>query len=229
VRLFSAAYWRREGRITATVEGRGASWVVHRNGVDWVLRHYKRSGHIQFLDDRFAWLGMTRRTRPWREWQYLDQMRARNLPVPRPVATRIYVSGLVYRGDLITERIPDAEPLSVWLRAGDSATPPWHEIGRTLARFHACGAAHLDLNAHNVLIQPDSTVYLIDFDNARWRPAGGKWIETNLARLKRSLFRLTEGAEAEAIASQHWPALLAGYGGNPPPAPPSGLRPQRGG
>ncbi|HET8552953.1 MAG TPA: 3-deoxy-D-manno-octulosonic acid kinase [Gammaproteobacteria bacterium] len=205
--LFLPVYWRDAGCLSPTAAGRGAAWMVHRDAGDWVLRHYRRGGAMRFLDDRYAWPGRAAATRPWREWHYLDAMRAQHLPVPRPVAAQIRRSGLIYRGDLITERIADARPLSAWLKVRDLASPPWRDIGRTLTGFHLAGAAHPDLNAHNILIQPDQTVWLIDFDRGGWRKPGGGWTRQNLARLKRSLIKLSN---ERAIAGA-WRELLAGY------------------
>ncbi|HET7369649.1 MAG TPA: 3-deoxy-D-manno-octulosonic acid kinase [Gammaproteobacteria bacterium] len=224
-RLFAPAYWDGQGASQPTADGRGASWIIAHADGDWVLRHYRRGGAVRFLDDRYGWPGRVARTRPWREWRYLSEMCARGLPVARPVAAQVRRSGLIWRGDLITLRIEDARPLSAWLKARDLAAPPWRDIGRTLAQFHAAGAAHPDLNAHNILIQPDDAVHLIDFDRGGWQTPGGAWAQQNLARFRRSLVKLTD----EAAAAEIWPALMAGYAENPPPAPPSPLRGQRGG
>jgi 3-deoxy-D-manno-octulosonic acid kinase len=206
-RLFAASWWREKGSIAPTRGGRGASWIIERDDGDWVLRHYQRGGAMRFLDDRYAWPGGIRRTRPWLEWRYLDDMRRCGLPVARPVAARVVRRGLIWRGDLITMRIPRARPLSAWLERRQCADVPWRAIGEMLARFHAVGAAHPDLNAHNILLQPDDAIHLIDFDRGGWASPNGAWTERNLSRLKRSLVKLAGEAAVEDV----WPALLAGY------------------
>lgn len=208
--LFSAAYWRTQGQVRQAAGGRGATWFIVRDDTDWVLRRYRRGGRVQFLGDRYLWPGSVSRTRPFRECRYLAEMAERGLPVPRPVAARVERRGLIYRGDLITERVPAARPLSGWLPA-DTAAAPWEAVGQVLARFHAAGAAHPDLNAHNILIGPDAAVHLIDFDRGGWRRPGSDWARQNLARFKRSLLKIAGDTGAPAIESHAWPALLDGY------------------
>ncbi|HET6656187.1 MAG TPA: 3-deoxy-D-manno-octulosonic acid kinase [Gammaproteobacteria bacterium] len=207
-RLFTPDYWGEQGALLPTADGRGASWIIAHADEDWVLRHYRRGGAVRFLGDRYGWPGSTARTRPWREWHYLNEMRARALPVARPVAAQVRRSGLIWRGDLITLRIHEARPLSAWLKVRDLQSPPWRAIGQTLARFHSAGAAHPDLNAHNILIQPDESVHLIDFDRGGWQRPGGAWAQQNLQRLKRSLIKLTD----ESAIADAWRELLSGYG-----------------
>jgi len=52
--------------------------------------------------------------------------------------------------------------------------------------LHAAGADHADLNAHNILLDGDGVVSVIDFDRGRLRN-GGSWMRRNLARLQRCL------------------------------------------
>jgi 3-deoxy-D-manno-octulosonic acid kinase len=82
----------------------------------------------------------------------------------------------------------------------------WRRVGSILARFHAVGADHADLNAHNILIDEAGTVSVIDFDRGRLRPPGA-WAAGNLARLRRSLLKIGGQRFVDAI----WGQLLAGY------------------
>jgi len=194
---------------TPAVGGRGAAWIVPAIGDEageWVLRHYRRGGlPAKLVSDLYLWPGLAL-TRPWREWQLLSELHALGLPVPRPVAARVTRAFLGYRGDLITRRIPAARSLAELIR--DRAGIPWREIGACIRRFHAAGVWHADLNAHNILVDQETAVWLIDFDRGeRRRPAPG-WQQANLERLSRSLRKLgvDEGALHEA-----WGALLGGY------------------
>lgn len=208
---FDPAYWRAHGALVGEAHGRGTVWFVHHEGGDWVLRHYRRGGMLgPWLGDRYLWLGF-KRTRAAREWQLLAVLRERGLPVPRPVAARVRRSGLCYRADLLTERIPDARPLSALLTQGPLAPARWRAIGACLRRFHAAGAYHADLNAHNILLAGEQ-VYLVDFDRGRLR-APGSWQVANLARLQRSLGKLARTRTPFHYDATCWSALLAGYEG----------------
>jgi len=154
----------------------------------------------------------------------LAALHDRGLPVPQPVAARFVRAGLTYTGDLITARLGDVTPLSARLAAGTLALDDWEAVGRCLARFHAAGVHHADLNAHNILLSDGgllsdagppsaagrpsadaagSPVYLLDFDRGRLREPGD-WHEQVLARLQRSL------AKVSGDASPHAP-WRAGY------------------
>ncbi len=74
----------------------------------------------------------------------------------------------------------------------------WAAIGRCLRRFQDYGLCHSDLNAHNILLRGEEEVFLIDFDNGR-RRGPGLWRDANLARLRRSLDKLEDGAVAAAL------------------------------
>src|SRR6202041_2660481 len=170
----------------AVAAGRGSAWFIASGERQWVLRHYRRGGFIARLSpDRYVWAGEDR-VRAFAEWRLLDIMRQRGLPVPKPVAARYQREGPCYRCDLITERIVDAEPLSSVLARGALAESAWRAVGAAVARLHHAGVDHADLNAHNVLLDADGAVSVIDFDRGRLR-APGIWVTRNLGRLRHSL------------------------------------------
>ena len=203
--LFDPNFWQARNEIAAVTAGRGSAWFVGPAPHRWVLRHYRRGGFIANISrDRYFWAGEDR-VRAFAEWRLLDYLRHRNLQVPKPVAAFYRRSGLTYRCDLITLRIPRARPLSAMLAAGAAvaagAQIDWRGVGQAIARLHRLGVDHADLNAHNILIG-DGGVSIIDFDRGRLR-VPGKWAAGNLARLHRSLTKL--GATA------NWNELMAGY------------------
>jgi 3-deoxy-D-manno-octulosonic acid kinase len=199
--LFDANFWTARNEIAPVAAGRGSAWFVGPAPHRWVLRHYRRGGFIaNFSQDRYLWAGEGR-VRAFAEWRLLEYLTQRNLQVPKPVAAFYRRSGLTYRCDLITLRIPRAQPLSVALSATAGAQIDWPAIGRAIARLHRLGVDHADLNAHNILVG-DGGVSIIDFDRGRLR-APGSWSAANLARLQRSLTKI--GALAD------WSALMAGY------------------
>jgi 3-deoxy-D-manno-octulosonic acid kinase len=188
--------------------GRGATWFVGAPGAEWVLRHYRRGGAVaRWVADRYLWLGLER-TRPFAEFRLTQRALALGLPVPRPIAARVLRAGLTYTGDLITERLP-ALPCSslVAKRALDAAA--WRAAGACVALCHRAGLDHADLNLHNLLLDRNGAAYLIDLDRAMLRAPGG-WASANLARLKRSLDKLTpDWTLAERDAA--WGEFTAGY------------------
>ena len=196
---------------TAAVGGRGAAWIVPGSeGGEWVLRHYRRGGlPAKLLDDTYLWTGLGY-TRPWREWHFLAEMHALGLPVPRPVAARVLRSGIAYRGDLITRRIPKAHSLAELLAQGAVASVPWQVIGSCIRRFHEAGVWHPDLNAHNILVDETGGAWLIDFDRGEHHRRSGDaaWKHRNLARLQRSLCK---SDLTDAVIAAGWAALLDGY------------------
>ena len=85
----------------------------------------------------------------------------------------------------------------------------WRTLGELVARLHAAGAWHADLNAHNVLLDAAGDFHLIDFDRARLR-APGDWTQANLARLNRSLEKLRAQGPCHTDADD-WVAFTEGY------------------
>jgi 3-deoxy-D-manno-octulosonic acid kinase len=87
----------------------------------------------------------------------------------------------------------------------------WAEIGRVIRRFHNAGVWHADLNAHNVLLDANGAVTLIDFDRARFRPPAKRWREVNLARLLRSLNKLKRLSPMLNFFARDFEFLRQGY------------------
>ncbi len=202
VALFDPEFWALRGELSDVVTGRGSAWFIGTAPRAWVLRHSRRGGLIaRFVRDRYVWTGEPR-VRAFAEWRLLRELVGRNLPVPKPVAARYQRRGLTYRCDLIVQRIVDAEALSAVLARGPLGEGVWREVGVAIARLHAAGADHADLNAHNILV--GRGVSVIDFDRGRLR-APGPWASQNLARLQRSLRKLAHYRERE------WQWLLDGY------------------
>jgi 3-deoxy-D-manno-octulosonic acid kinase len=208
--LFDVDAWRAAGALAATSAGRGSAFFITADGHEWVLRHYRRGGWIARLTpDRYVWTGEAR-TRPFREWQLLRDLHDEGLPVPAPVAAQYRRGGMTYRGDLITERIAHAQPLSALLQQAPVSVADWQEIGTCIRRFHDAGVRHADLNAHNILLNDHGKVFVVDFDRGS-RHAPGPWRIANLARLKRSLLKVCRDLPADRLESRAWSAIAGGY------------------
>jgi 3-deoxy-D-manno-octulosonic acid kinase len=198
------------GEIGGTARGRGRTYFVSTQGRRWVLRHYRRGGLVaRVSQDRYLWRGEAA-TRPFLEWQLTYHLHRAGLPVPAPVAARYEQHGSTYRGDIITERLPDVSSLAECLAVGALSVLNWIAIGRCLRRFHDLGVCHADLNAHNVMLGQADEVFLIDFDRGSLRRPGF-WCDGNLVRLRRSLEKLTYGLPADRFTEADWHGLLDGY------------------
>lgn len=209
--LFDPQWLCTHGHLTGSAPGRGQAQFLHIAGHDLVLRPYRRGGLISRINTRFYLRLGAGRSRAFREYDLLDWMRGKGLCVPRPVAAQFIPAGPVYRAALITERIAGASPLADLLRDNGLQSALWQKIGKTVAKMHALGVDHTDLNCRNILLDAQQQVWLIDFDKCRRRKSGA-WKAGNLARLERSLDK-----ERSRHADLHWSredraALAAGYG-----------------
>ncbi len=211
--LFEPAYWQSQDAIVGEASGRGVTLYVDAGVAHWVLRPYRRGGMFARLVERGYLFTGQDRTRCFREFRVLAELFEAGLPVPRPVAARFVRRGLVYEAALITVRIPDSETLAKALKRGPLAPETWLAIGRSLNKIHEHGLCHADLNAHNILLDNSHNVYVIDLDRATIRPAADRWRQSNLARLRRSLNKVSVEEGAEFRGDPDWAALLAGYSG----------------
>lgn len=205
--LFSTTYWHRQGAVVGEAPGRGTSLFVQAGTQQWVLRHYRRGGLIGRINRaRYLWTGLER-TRAFRELRLTAELHARSLPVPPPVAACVWRSGLSYQAALITQRLAGSRALAE--RLIDADPELLERVGTTVARFHAAGLDHVDLNARNLLVDAEDRVWLIDLDRCRLRRPGA-WQAANLDRLARSLAKFDAPPGAMAVIRrgyQAWPAV----------------------
>ncbi|MDM7859273.1 3-deoxy-D-manno-octulosonic acid kinase [Alteromonas sp. ASW11-36] len=197
--------------LSGSAQGRGTThFLRYGEHVELVLRHYKRGGLIgKILDDQFWFRGL-KQTRPYRELALLEQMHQWRLPCPQPIAGRVHRSGFVWRGDLLTVRIPDALDTHNVLIERPLSEFEWRHIGATIKRFHQRQVYHHDLNIHNVMLDAEGQAWLIDFDKCAIR-SGDEWKAQNLARLKRSLNKELARCATYHFSEENWPLLLEGY------------------
>jgi 3-deoxy-D-manno-octulosonic acid kinase len=207
--LFDPQFWAARAELVPVDAGRGAAWFIESGSRRWVLRHYRRGGFIARLSqDRYLWTGEAR-VRAFAEYRLLANLAERGLPVPKPIAARYQRLGLSYRCDLITRRIADALPLSSMLAIGVSKES-WRAVGAAIARLHQSGVDHADLNAHNILVDSEGAVSVIDFDRGRVRDRGA-WTVRNLRRLHRSLDKVSRDLPPDRFSAKAWECFLSGY------------------
>lgn len=210
VAWFDFAHWQARGACEATPAGRGASAFVETPAGPMVLRHYRRGGLAARISrDRYLYTGAAR-TRSLAEFRLLAALFRAGQRVPRPLAALYRRHGLLYSAAILVERVPGARSLAELFDDADAAL--FRAVGVAVGTLHARQVWHADLNAHNVLVDPQGRVWLIDFDRARQRGGAGDpaWAMGNLARLRRSLFKL--GApERMREFEPAWRALLHGH------------------
>jgi len=174
------------------------------------LRHFIRGGLVgKLIHDSYLWTGRDR-TRSFDEYRMLARLHALGLPVPRPAAARYVRHGLFYKADLITVRIPDVRPMSDLLIEKKMEPLFWKTLGELIARFHANGACHADLNAYNIQVSKTQEIYLLDFDRGRFRNSGS-WQRGNLDRLLRSLRKIQLLDSRVNFSDKEWQFLVSAY------------------
>ena len=217
MQAFTPAIFQRGSKKEEGVckQGRGEVSFFRHKGLDLVHRPYRRGGLCRYIiKESYLFLKLSR-TRMWQEFNLLLHMHKLGLPVPVPVAVRCSRCTLFgYRGDLITRRIDHAATLVERLREGPLSSSTWYNIGRTIRTFHDRRINHADLNASNIMLDQNSTVFLIDFDKGRIETTGSSaWKEDNLARLQRSVNKLQGRYRDFHFEAQDWQNLLEGYQG----------------
>lgn len=205
--FFDPDFWKQQNRLTEPSGGRGQAYFVdHPDGFQYLLRHYRRGGLAAKVSQDRYWFSGLENSRPFQEFRLTHELFTSGLPVPQPLAARVCHSWPLYRGDLITLKIPEAEPFAKFLLESDQHQL-WQNVGSMIARFHKWGLNHVDLNANNILVDSCAKIWLIDFDRCQKMPSFGQWQQDNLQRLQRSIQKLT-GKPAEQSL---WLAFQSGY------------------
>ncbi|MCV2886161.1 3-deoxy-D-manno-octulosonic acid kinase [Aestuariibacter sp. AA17] len=214
IEWFDSAYLAQNALLTGSAGGRGTTYFFHVNDTDLVLRRYKRGGLPgKLLNDQFWYLGLSR-TRAWRELSLLLQLNELNLPAPVPVAARVVKHGFYYQSDIITERLASAKDVHNLLLQSALTPSEWEKIGRTIRQFHDCQVYHHDLNIHNIMMNDQGRIFLIDFDKCGFKH-GEKWKQANLSRLLRSLRKESQRCEHYFFEEEDWNNLINGYNSHP--------------
>lgn len=186
--LFDPDYWQQQGKVVGSATGRGTTWFIQLERMQAALRHYRRGGLFGKLVKDHYWFSGWEQTRSAEEFHLLLRLREAGVNVPQPVAARAIKSGLSYQADLLSERIPNAQDLVSILQKNAIPEAMYQKIGQQIAKMHNAGINHTDLNIHNILIDAQDKVWIIDFDKCRQQESGD-WKKQNLNRLKRSFLK----------------------------------------
>ena len=183
--IFDPEYWQSVNKIVGSATGRGTTWFVQLDTMQAALRHYRRGGLFGKLVKDQYWFSGWDKTRSAEEFQLLLTLIKAGVNVPRPIAARVVKSGRTYQADLLSERIPNARDLVSILQERSLSKDMYKKIGQEIAKMHNAGVNHTDLNIHNILIDDEDKVWIIDFDKCRLE-FSGDWKQQNLDRLLRS-------------------------------------------
>lgn len=183
--IFDQKYWQSINKVVGSAKGRGTTWFVQLDGMQAALRHYRRGGLFGKLVKDQYWFSGWEQTRSAEEFQLLLTLRNAGVNVPRPIAARAVKLGLTYQADLLSERIPNARDLVSILQERALSKEMYKKIGQEIAKMHTANVNHTDLNIHNILIDNQDRVWIIDFDKCHLA-SEGQWQKRNLERLKRS-------------------------------------------
>lgn len=188
----------------------GARRIVLGGGKIVYLRAYRRGGLVRhFLKDRF----LLRPPRPLRELAATETARAAGCRVPIVHAVAVEELGLFYRGWIVTSAIDGARAyIDVLAEADEGGRAALLKAAGTAIRaLHDAGVHHVDLTGHNLLVDEDGEVAVIDFDRAVLeKPVRHHLAEKGRDRFWRSLGKLTAGrGSALAESERRW--LERGY------------------
>lgn len=182
---FKVEYWQQQNKIIGSATGRGTTWFVELPSMQAALRHYRRGGLLgKLVADSYIYTG-NESTRSHQEFELLNLLKASGVNVPRPIAARIVKNGLLYTADLLSEKIPNARDLVAILQENALPKKMYQKIGQEISKMHAAQVNHTDLNIHNILIDEQGKVWIIDFDKC-FQNQGENWKQGNWNRLLRS-------------------------------------------
>lgn len=183
--VFDPEYWQKNGHVLGSAQGRGTTWFVATQKLDAALRHYRRGGLFgKLIEDRYFFSNWEN-TRSCQEFKLLNVLIEADVNVPRPIAARAIKQGFTYKADLLSEKIPNARDLVSILMERSLPDEMYQKIGQEIRKMHSAQVNHTDLNIHNILIDDQGKVWIIDFDKC-FQQKGDSWKQSNLERLKRS-------------------------------------------
>ncbi|ERF79344.1 3-deoxy-D-manno-octulosonic acid kinase [Gallibacterium anatis] len=214
--LFDPVFWQTQQLVLGSAKGRGITYFLKtkdRWGINCALRHYYRGGLFgKLVKDHFLFSGINQ-CRSIKEFNLLQQLKQKNLPVPKPIAARVIRSGCCYQADILSELIENSQDLVAALQKHSLHHEIWYHIGKLIRQLHNEQVCHSDLNAHNILLQRlenhQCKLWLLDFDKCGFK-TGDNWKQENLQRLYRSFQKEVKRYHIH-FNENNWQQLLSGY------------------
>lgn len=214
--IFDPEYWHTAGKVLGSAQGRGTTWFVQTTTLPAALRHYFRGGLFGKLVNDHYWFTHWHQTRSCKEFHLLQHLVKSDVNVPKPIAARAVKRTFCYQADILTQKIEGAEDLVSILQNQCLDTEIYQRIGQQVRLLHNANVNHTDLNIHNLLLDQNNKVWIIDFDKCRQEPTRfesnlSAWKKSNLNRLLRSFQKELTKRNIHWQQSSDWMALEAGY------------------
>ncbi|OEF29478.1 3-deoxy-D-manno-octulosonic acid kinase [Vibrio rumoiensis] len=211
-----AQYWQQQGKVIGSAQGRGTTWFVQTEKLPAALRHYRRGGLFGKLVKDHYWFSSWHNTRSFQEFQLLQHLIQSGVNVPKPIAARAMKRTFCYQADILTQKIDNAQDLVGILQKQPLEPEIYRLIGQQIRRLHEANVNHTDLNIHNILLDGNDCVWIIDFDKCHQEPARAEvtlsaWKQSNLDRLLRSFNKELNKRNIQWSQERDWQALLEGY------------------
>lgn len=214
-------YWRKQSKIIGSAQGRGTTWFVQTEKMPAALRHYRRGGLFGKLVKDHYWFSGWKNTRSFQEFSLLEHLIQAGVNVPKPIAARAIKRTFCYQADILTQKIDRAQDLVDILQDNALSKESYRLIGQQIRKLHDANVNHTDLNIHNILLDADSKVWIIDFDKCHIEPQKLKnkqpttklaaWKQANLDRLQRSFQKELKKRNIIWNPNTDWTELIAGY------------------
>lgn len=202
-------FWQQQNKVIGSAKGRGTTWFVALNKMDAALRHYRRGGLFgKIVKDHYIFTGWEK-TRSYQEFQLLNTLIKAGVNVPKPIAARATKRTFCYQADLLSQKIPNAQDLVSILQEKSLSKEMYQKIGTEIDKMHTAQVNHTDLNIHNILIDDNDKVWIIDFDKCH-QQQGDDWKQNNLSRLNRSFHKEVNKRQIK-WSEDEWQHLISGY------------------
>jgi len=206
---FDAQFWKTRNKIIGSAQGRGTTWFVQLDKIQGALRHYRRGGLFgKIVSDHYIFTGW-KKTRSVAEFYLLQRLNEAGVNVPKPIAARVQKRHFCYQADLFSEKIPEAQDLVSLLQQRPLTACEYNAIAQQVKKMHQAQVNHTDLNIHNILLDKQGKVWLIDFDKC-CQQSGDDWKKSNLQRLLRSFNKELNKRQIKWSTSD-WSLLINAY------------------
>jgi len=188
-KLFNIDYISKEGLIKSVMAGRGKTLEIKYEDRRYFLKHYIRGGLVAKISyDKYI-LSSLASTRAIKEYNLLNVMSEKRLPVPKAAALQIIISRFTYKANLITCKIENEGTLYEFVKNKKMNNNLWSKLSITLEKFFQENVYHSDLNSKNIIIDKNNNFFLLDFDNSYFY-YNKKLFNKSILRLERSLKKI---------------------------------------